>query len=272
VNCQSLLVPLLVLLGACGDGEPAGTGSGVPQAAANRLPGVRAGAAPPSPELREVARALGERRWERARELAQAHLVKHPRDGYALFYLGMSHYRTDNFGAARFWLEQALAAAPEIEILHDYLGYCLFMLGELDGARRHFTTYAALYPQEPRAEYVLGLIELEESRLDAAAERFRRALALFAELGRSDPRAFAGRQPELAECHARLADVHFAREEYAAARDELVTATTLCPANISAFFTLSQVYRRLGEERLADETSARYEAARRALVAGQARQ
>ena len=63
--------------------------------------------------------------------------------------------------------------------------------------------------------------------------------------------------------------VHFARGEYPAARAELLRATEISPGNISAFYTLSLVHRRLGEEALADQAAERYESARQALVAQQ---
>ena len=54
---------------------------------------------------------------------------------------------------------------------------------------------------------------------------------------------------------ARLGDLHFARDDYPAARDELLEATRIWPHNISAFFTLSLVYRRLGEDALAEQAA-----------------
>jgi tetratricopeptide (TPR) repeat protein len=249
----------LLLLGSLGCGErTAGDG-----AHATPPPGSRTLAA----ELRPVARAIEERRFETGRELAQAYLVAHPQDAQAMFLLGLSYYWTGNYGAARPWLEQALARDPDIYVIHDYLGYSLFLLGELDAARREYEAFLAVVPREPKGHYELGLVELEETRLDAAAERFRHAIELYDELFRTDARQVAARQSEYAECHARLGEVYFARGDYPAARAELVRATTLCPGNISAFYTLSLVHRRLGEEELADQAAARYESARQALLA-----
>jgi Flp pilus assembly protein TadD len=224
---------------------------------------------PLAPELREVGRLAGEQRFEAAEELARRFVAAHPKDGQGLYFLGMTHYWTGNFGAARPWIEQALALEPDIAIAHESLGYCLFMLGDLGGARREYEAFLVSLPDEPKGHYGLGLIELDETHLDSAAARFRRAIELHEALRASAPAQAAARVPELAECHARLGEVHFARGDYEAARAELVEATTLCPSNISAFYTLGLVYRRLGDEARADQAAERFESARRALVAGQ---
>ena len=224
---------------------------------------------PLAPELREVGRLVGEQRLEAAGELASRFVAAHPQDGQGRYILGMTHYWTGNFGAARPWIEQALALEPDIAIAHESLGYCLFMLGDLGGARREYEAFLAFLPDEPKGHYGLGLIELEETQLEAAATRFQRAIELHEALQKSAPAQAAARLPELAECHARLGEVHFARGDYEAARAELVEATTQCPGNISAFYTLGLVYRRLGDEARAAQATERFETARRALVAGQ---
>lgn len=258
------LALLLVGALACsGEGE-----HGTP-AAREAAPAVRPRPRPLAPELRGAARVLEEQRYEAGRELVLAHLAKHPDDGQAMYLLGMSHYWTGNYGAARPWLERALEREPEIYIAHESLGYSLFLLGELAGARREYEAYMQYAPDDPKGHYGLGLIDLDESRLDSAAGAFRRAIELFDALGREDPRQLAARQPELAECHARLGEVHFARDELEAARAELLRATSLCPGNISAFYTLSLVYRRLGDAARADEAAGRYESARQAILARQ---
>lgn len=250
----------LFLLGSLGCGQASTEGAG---SRARQL----------APELRGAARAIEEQRFEAGRELARSYLARHAEDAQAMFLLGLSHYWTGNYGAARPWLEQALEREPDIYVIHDYLGYSLLLLGELGAARREYEAFVESVPREPKGHYGLGLIDLEETRLDAAAEHFRRAIELheelLRELGRGDARQVAARQPEFAECHARLGEVHFARGEYAAARAELLRATSLCPGNISAFYTLSLVHRRLGDETLADQAAERYESARQALLARQ---
>lgn len=258
----------LFLLGSlgCGDGEAGGADSRA------REPGSTAAplfTRPFAPELRPAVRALEERRFEAGRELVEVYLAAHPDDAQAVLLLGMSYYWTGNYGAARPQLVRALEREPGLHAAREAHGYSLLLLGELAAARREYEAYAAAVPGDPKGQYGLGLIELEETRLDAAAGRFRRALELFEELVKSAPGQAAARQGEYAECHARLGEVHFARGEHAAARAELLRATAISPGNISAFYTLSLVHRRLGEEELADQAAARYESARQALLAQQ---
>ena len=222
-----------------------------------------------SPELRAAVRALEEKRYETGRELVEAYLAAHPEDAQATLLLGMSFYWTGNYGAARPLLAEVLEREPELHAAREAFAYSLLLLGELGPARREYERYAAAMPGDPKGHYGLGLIELEETRLDEAADRFRRAIALFAELAPRDPRQGAARAGEYAECHARLGEVHFARGELEAARAELLRATAISPGNISAFYTLGLVHRRLGEEELADQAAARYESARQALLAQQ---
>lgn len=258
----------LALLGVlgCGGGSANGSAAGASSPSGHQAaPRKR----PLAPELRAVTRAVEEQRFEDAQALAQEYVDSHREDGQALFLLGMTHYWTGNFGAARPWLERALELEPEIHVIHDSLGWALFMLGDLGGARREYEAFLAADPDEPKGHYGLGLIELDETRLEEAEARFRRAIELFEDMQRRDPGQVAPRLPELAECHARLGEVHFAREEFEAARAELVLATTICPGNISAFYTLSVVQRRLGNDALADQAAERYESARQALLARQ---
>lgn len=256
----------LVLLGAisCGksstDGEPSRTSGTAPPHGPRPLP----------PELREVMRAVEAQRHDLAQELARRFAAARPEDGQACFFLGMTYYWTENYGAARPWLARALELDPDITIGHDFLAHSLFMLGDLIGARREYQAALEITPAEPKTRYGLGLVELEEARLDEAATRFREAIELFEVLRGKDPALVAARQSELAECHARLADVHFARADYEAARAELVQATAISPGVISSFYTLSLVHRRLGEDELAERAAERYESARQAILAGQA--
>lgn len=249
-----------LLVGSCAGGEDG--------AAAGPAAPVGTAARPrPLPEpLKLVYRAIAAGSFEEARRLARDYLAAHPRDGQASFLLGLSYFETDNHGSARPHFERSLELDPDYAVARQYLGQSLFLLGDLVGARREYEALRAADPADPRAEVRLGTIELEESRLDEAAARFQRALELFEQLRGRDPRLVEGRRAELAGLHARIADLHFAREEYPAARDELLEATRICPENISAFFTLSLVYRRLGEDALAQEAAQRYESARRAIL------
>lgn len=258
--CLAALVALPVLFAAgCGP-EPA------PVASAPVRPRALA------QDLVPVYRVIAQGRFDVARSMAQDVLVKRPNDAQAMLLIGLTYSKTDNHGAAEPWFERALAADPNYYIGHEYRGDSLFRLGRLVEARRHFEAFLGFVPGEPKAHYQIGLVDAEEGKLADAETRFRRAIELMEALRKSEPRAYAGRSPELASYHARIADLHVARGEYEAARDELVRATELCPENISAFYTLSVVQRRLGDDTRADAALARYETARDAILARQGAQ
>lgn len=219
-----------------------------------------------APVLQQAARLCARGEFDAARALASHYAAEHPQDGLAEFVIGLTYHEAGNHGPAVTHFQRAVQLTPGHARTHVYFGECLFMLGDLVGARREYETLREAQPRNPEGAYRVGLVDLEEGRLDDAAARFREALALFDAMARTDPRQFAARRATVARCHARLADVHFARDEYEAARSELIASTTIEPRNISAFFTLSQVYRRLGQHDLADQAMERYESARRQIL------
>ena len=218
--------------------------------------------------LRGAFRAVGQGRFEEARAAALAYRDADPAEGQADFVVGLAYEKQGNYEAARTWFAGALEKSPGDVIVHDYLGRSLFLLGRLAEARREFEALGAALPDEPKAAYGLGLVELEASRFDAARAAFERALELFERSKERDPRLYRARQGERAECHARLGEVHFALGRYEEARDELLLSTRLAPAHVSAFYTLSLVHRRLGEDEEAARALAHYEARKAELSKG----
>lgn len=216
---------------------------------------------PLPPELKAVYRTILSRRYAEARRVAEAYLRKHPDSAAANLMIGLSYFKADNHGAARPYLEASLALAPGDYIAHDFLGEALFLLGELEGARSNYEALRRFIPDDPKPLVRLGIIDQEEDQVEAARGHFLEALRLFEKLRQRDPRRYEGQKQELASLHARRAELAFAEADYASARTELETATQLWPGNISAYFTLSLVYRRLGKESLADETLRHYESA-----------
>jgi len=241
----------------------------VPQPpATTSTPRASASRAGPLPrDLQTVFRLIAERQCDVARTLARSYVAKNGEDAWGYFAIGHAWHVQGNFRPAVPFLEQALERSPGMPAAHHALGDCHFQLGELARARSHYEALHGASPQEPDAPYGLGLIDLEEGDLDVAETRFRSALSLYGAMQRTDPRAYASRTAGRARCHARLADVYFATDDYEAAREELIATTTISPGTISALYTLSVVHRRLGEDALAEQALERYEAARAAIIA-----
>jgi tetratricopeptide (TPR) repeat protein len=256
------LIILLLAAGCGGEAPPVAVATAQEEAAA-------APALPPlPPPLLEVLRLEGMGRAADARDLARRYVAANPGDGRGYLMVGITHLRAGNYEPAVEQFHRALELAPEYHLTQRYLGEGLFLLGDLSGARVAYAALVAADPHEPEGEYGLGVVEFEQGRLAEAEAHLGRAVALFDAMRRSAPRRFAARGPDLARCHARLADVAMARQDYAAARQALLRATAIEPRNISAFYTLSVVHRRLGEEELAEQALQRYLAGRAAVTQG----
>jgi len=210
----------------------------------------------------EIVILIAGGRYDEARRRIEDFLERTPDDGRAVFLLGLTYHRQKKYSAARPYFERALLLAPDHHVVNHFLGYCLHELGELDEARAAFERHLASVPDEADSHYGLGLVEMEDGRLDEAAERFHRAIVLTEQLRTTDPAAFARRRRDLAKFHARLGDVHLAGDDPAAARDALMLAVEIDPDLYPAWFRLSTVHRRLGDEAAADEALREFEEAR----------
>ncbi|MHC4219723.1 MAG: tetratricopeptide repeat protein [Planctomycetota bacterium] len=203
------------------------------------------------PELTGIAGSIQQRQTEAARLRLTPYLQLHPDDGLAEFLMGLSYHREKRYALARPRFERAVELTPDYHPTYHFLGWCLYYMGEMDGARDAFEQHLVRQPTEGDSHFGLGLIDLDEDLLDAAERRFRRAIAL-----QADNQA---RRRDVAKAHARLADVYLRRDDLETARAELVTATGLWPQHYTAFYKLSRVLNRLGETGAAQEAFRRYE-------------
>lgn len=228
---------------ANGDGgavTASGLRSGVPAP-----PGEEAPDAPPdvvklSADLQPIADLIGQQQVEPARALLARYREAHPLDGQAEFLLGLTYHREKRYGLARPHFERALKLAPDYATIHHFLGWCLYNLGEAGAARRAFEAHLARAPGEGDSHFALGLIDLDENRLDDAEHRFLEAIRLQQDIPR--------RKREVSKAHARLADVYMVRGDLAAARLHLENSTRLWPEHYTAFYKLYRVLTRLGED------------------------
>ena len=239
---------ILVLAAAL---APAGGGCGDDRAAAP--PGAPKPAHPAeqtakpaslSPQLTAAARLIAEQKTEQARTWLEAHVAGHPDDGQAAFLLGLTYHREKRYTLARPLFESAVRLAPDYHTVHHFHGWCLYYLGDMPGARAAFNRHVEAVPGEGDSHFALGLIAFNDDRLDDAQRRFAAAI----ELQRNNP----GRRRDVSKAHARLADVHIRRGELEEAKARLLLATELWPQHYAAFYKLSRVLHRLGEDEAAD--------------------
>lgn len=262
------LPAIAALVGAlvgCGESPPPpGDEPADEPRAATLAPDPIVGPSPPPPTLPEALRpavALIERgRFAEAREIAEAYLRAHAGDAPALFVKGLTFHRARNYAAAEPLFVRALSADPSYHVVHHFLGYCRFHLGnDLPGARAAFEAHLRSMPGESDSHFGLGLVELAEGRLDEAEARFDRAIELIKGMEESDPARYRTRRLDLAKCYGRLGDIAFARVDYERARALMHDAIAIDPNQYATYYALSQVERRLGDADEADRLFRLYE-------------
>lgn len=202
------------------------------------------------PELTAAMQLIERQQTDVARSRLEPYVAQHPDHGPAKFLLGLTYHREKRYTLARPHFEAAASLEPDYHPTHHFLGWCLYYLGDMPGARAAFENHLALKPGEGDSTFAIGLIDFNEDRLDDAVTRFTRAI----ELQANNPR----RVKDVAKAHARLADVHIRRDELEAARSRLRVATGLWPQHYAAFYKLSRVLNRLGETEAAAEAFGQY--------------
>ena len=102
--------------------------------------------------------ALAEHRDDDARAMFQKTLSRMSTHGGALAGMGILAYRGKNFSSARDWLRQAIAASPDYEPAHYYLGLTLARLGDKEGSTRELANAAQLAAAQQGKGAPIGVI------------------------------------------------------------------------------------------------------------------
>ncbi len=133
--------------------------------------------------------------------------------------------------------ERALALRPgSWRIQYDAGRYQLVFRGNLDAARRHIESAAALHPSGDAPKQVLGLIELKEGRLDAAEALFREVLRI---------------SPADVTARYNIGFVEYYRGRFEGARSSWQEALDRAPERPAYHAVVGDARRQLGDESLA---------------------
>ncbi len=198
--------------------------------------------AAPLPPPGEVARCkalIDAGLYAAARARLEPIVEAHPGWARAAALLALSYYKESRFEAAKPLFARALAADPEEIAIRPPYGWTLYALGELDAAEAMFASLLERRPDYAPAHYALGVIHLERDEVDAARERFETTVRLAT--AQDDP-------PMAGRAHARLGDLAVRLDDLATAKQELEAALALFPGEAEAWFKLSRVRERLGDE------------------------
>jgi tetratricopeptide (TPR) repeat protein len=222
---------------------------------ARKVPPLDAGLVP-------AFRLIRAGRYAEARRAAEAYIASgtaaHP--GQAQFILGLVQHRQRLYDTAHAHFASALELEPEYVTAWFFDGFALFNLGRLQEARAAFETYLARGPEDAEAVFGLGLVALEQDRVDDAERLFLRAIALGQAKGLA-PVISEDASEDVARYYARLADVHLRRGDLPRARAALERSVELWPGHFEPWHKLAGVLRRLGDTAGAERAQAMSEQA-----------
>ena len=217
--------------------------------------------------LKDAYHAIDGGNYDAGRKLVDAYL-KHggARPGQAEFLLGFACHKQDLYTEGLEHLTRAVELEPGYLATYYYLGFAQFQLGHMPEARKAYETFLRAQPDKPDALFGLGLVALEQDRIDEAAQKIGRAIELVRARAR-EPKQADDAHRDLGRYLARMADVKLRQEDLAGARDALRESVTLVPDIPDVWSKLERVLVRLGDEPGAKEAEARYTALVKARAA-----
>lgn len=160
----------------------------------------------------------------------QLYQVGHDSPEFALI-LGRAYLNRDQASRAAAVLEQAVAAAPKLPLVHFNLGVAYQKMQKLDQARQEFLADIALEPDVAYNYEHLGAIASKQGQEDEAEHWFKQALQ---------------RDPKLATSHFGLAEVLLRKHELEPAMQAIRKAERLAPESASVAYLKGRIWMAMG--------------------------
>lgn len=212
-----------------------------------------------------------QQQYTEARAILERIVADDPGHGRATFLLGFTHHKEKRYSEARPYLERALEIGPtydEATAVFYIYAWCLWYLGEPDGAKAAFEAMLGLKPDERDAWFGLGLIAVDAADADEGERCFEKSIALsqaYLAARPDDPRAAAQIRRDIAKAEAGLGDVAMLRGDYEAARRRFESCVQQLPTAYEAWFRLHRVCARLGDTIAAEQALRMHNEAKRRL-------
>jgi cytochrome c-type biogenesis protein CcmH len=135
---------------------------------------------PGQPAFARVKTAQGNQSLDSLVSQVEAHLAKSPNDGAGWEVIAPVYLRLGRFDDAVIARRKSLALNGETATRDADLGEALVAAANgvvTDEAKKQFANAVARDPQQPKAQYFLGLADEQDGNRDAAAKRWRDMLA-----------------------------------------------------------------------------------------------
>ena len=105
-------------------------------------------------------------------------LDDHPEDARGEFLMGLSYHQEKRYGRAIKWFDKAALHQPVYPPVWHFKGWSNYYLGDATRAREAFDRHLQLDPGEGDSHFAIGLLAMEEWRLDEAERHFMKAIEL----------------------------------------------------------------------------------------------
>lgn len=250
---RSVLLVALSALASCSSGEDPAPIAPPPAAVATDTPD------PAREQARVALQLIAKGHAGQAEPVARALVAAKPSDPRATFILALALHKQKRYADAvpLFQAASDLAsqvqggaqdAFPERAHVAHFLGWARYYTGDLDGARGAFTAHVAVVPDASDSWYGLGIVELDEDRLDAAREALAQALAVLPMAERPDE----ARSRDRGKILARQGDLALREDRLADAAALYQRALRAWPDHYEVWAKAARCYDRLGDSAAAD--------------------
>ncbi len=236
-----LLLMILSPVGGCGNDAPS-------TSEANR---AAASIPPLDDQLATIFRLIEQDETGAARIRLRNWMDANGEDARALFLFGLAYQKEKRYAPAAEWFDRSAEALPVYPPAWHFLGWSRYYLGEPRLSESAFLRHLELTPDEADSAYGLGLVMLDDGRIDEAKHRFEQSIELLGVGGI--------RQEQLAKALFRLAQIEELRGDDVEARRLLELSLEASDRVEEAWFRLIHICRRLGDESAAQQARARHD-------------